>query len=216
MGIFHFFHSSKKGKSPEDGQKSVATELETLAIRKMPSSEKKMSPSRNQEPDTRLQNKNSSNTSSGSESVPVSSVNNGKTVSCVYPIADMENHTDALLKEADSNEDYLLSADEIAEYGLTGEKIYQYEFYPQLTSLQAVSDSDDTIIEVLTDGNVIGKILPEHTGHILQLLLQGRIDSLYCEIHGGAYRYPLSYNGTVKIKEGKDPCTGELYIDELQ
>ena len=108
-----------------------------------------------------------------------------------YRATGMSYQLEALLSIGSENEDYGKNKKELAEEGLTDQRIYQYDFYPQKIELVPEPDNphDPNAIKVMADGVHIAYIKAGACAHLLKAIKSGQVKKIDCEITGGKYKY---------------------------
>lgn len=87
------------------------------------------------------------------------------------------------------NDDYDLTAAEVAETHDFGDRIYEYEFFAKPTLIpEPENPHDSNAIRVEADGVHIGYIKAGSCSHVRKLMDAGRIVSMDLEIYGGQYK----------------------------
>lgn len=114
-----------------------------------------------------------------------------------HKVAGISYRTEELLTLGTENPDYSLTKKQLIEEGLTDERIYRTDFYPDTCELVPEPDNpeDPKAIKVVVDGAHIGYIKQGSCAHIHKLLREDRIEGIDCEISGGPYKVVLTdYN----------------------
>lgn len=108
-----------------------------------------------------------------------------------YKVTGMSHRLDALLRLAIENDDYELSKRDLIDYGLTDQRVWQYEFHPVKTELVPEPDNphDPNAIKVVVDGEHVGYIKRGSCAHLLKVIHEGRLGRIGCMIGGGSYKY---------------------------
>lgn len=114
-----------------------------------------------------------------------------------HKVAGISYRTEELLSLGLENYDYDLSKKQLIDAGLTDERVYRTDFYPDTCELipEPENPEDPKAIKVVVDGVHIGYIKQGSCAHIHKLLREARIEDIDCEISGGPYKVVLTdYN----------------------
>lgn len=124
-----------------------------------------------------------------------------------HKVAGLSFREDAIAALQCENGDFSSSKRELIDMGMTGERIYKYDFYPIKTELIPEPDNevDPNAIKVVVDGQHIGYIKKGSCAHIRRLLNNGSIKSVDVEIAGGPYKF---------IRESWDEYGNDVYTLE--
>lgn len=111
-----------------------------------------------------------------------------------HKVAGVSYRTEELLSLGVTNEDYDLTKKQLIEAGLTDERVYQTDFYPDTCELipEPENPEDPKAIKVVADGVHIGYIKKGSCAHIHKLLREDRIESVSCDIGGGDYKIVIT------------------------
>lgn len=111
-----------------------------------------------------------------------------------HKVAGISYRTEELLSLGLENYDYDLSKEQLIEAGLTDERVYRMDFYPDTCELipEPENPEDPKAIKVVVDGVHIGYIKQGSCAHIHKLLREDRIEDIDCEISGGSYKVVLT------------------------
>lgn len=111
-----------------------------------------------------------------------------------HKVAGISYRTEELLSLGLENYDYDLSKKQLIEAGLTDERVYRTDFYPDTCELipEPENPEDPKAIKVVVDGVHIGYIKQGSCAHIHKLLREDRIEDIDCEISGGPYKVVLT------------------------
>lgn len=124
-----------------------------------------------------------------------------------HKVAGLSFHEDALEELWCENEDYSCGKRELVDMGMTGERIWKYEFFCSGAELIPEPDNeiDPNAIKVVVKGQHIGYIKKGSCAHIRKLLNSDSIKSIDIEIGGGPYKY---------IEEDYDEDGNDVYTLE--
>ena len=138
-----------------------------------------------------------------------------------YRATGMSYRLDALLSIGSENEDYSKTKKELAEEGLTDQRIYQYDFYPRKIELVPEPDNphDPNAIKVMADDVHIAYIKAGSCAHLLKAIKSGQVKKIDCEITGGKYKYlscDCDEDGreTYSMEKGEAPYSVVLHVTE--
>lgn len=108
-----------------------------------------------------------------------------------HKVAGVTHHMDAFYALRKENYDYKMTKREIIDCGMTDERIWQYEFYPEKTELvpEPGNPYDPHAIKVMVDGQHIGYIKKGSCAHVHNLIKSGLIEKISVEIGGGKYKF---------------------------
>lgn len=111
-----------------------------------------------------------------------------------HKVAGISYRTQALMTLGIKNEDYDLTKKQLVEEWLIGERVYRTDFYASRCELipEPENPEDPKAIKVVVDGAHIGYIKKGSCARIHKLLREDRIESVSCEIGGGAYKVVLT------------------------
>lgn len=136
-----------------------------------------------------------------------------------HKVAGLSFREDALAELQCENGDFSSSKRELVDMGMTGERIYKYDFYPVKTELIPEPDNevDPNAIKVVVDGQHIGYIKKGSCAHIRKLLNSDSIKSVDIEITGGPYKFieeDWDENGkdVYTLEKGTAPYSAKLTI----
>ena len=123
-----------------------------------------------------------------------------------HKVAGISFRTEALLSIGTKNPDYDLTWEQLIEEGLTDERVYRTEFYPNQCEVipEPINPEDPHAIKVLADGVHIGYIKKGSCAHIYKLLREGRVVSISCDIGGGAYKFIQTTDNEVDMEYDED------------
>lgn len=107
-----------------------------------------------------------------------------------YKVAGVTFRSEQIKKLGIENEDYFKSKRGLIEAGLTDERVWKYEFYPETAELEPEPDNpeDPNAIKVLVDGEHVGYIKRGSCAHIRKILDNNEISNITCTIGGGPYK----------------------------
>lgn len=140
---------------------------------------------------------NSTNTQNRKEPVPITKtrppmVKAAQDVSKTewHHVAGITYRQDAIKQLGYENDEYDYTKREIIDAGLEDEKIYQIEFDTGVTVLEPEPDNphDPNAVKVVVDGVHVGYIKKVDCTHVKSLILDGRVQKIRSEIHGGKYK----------------------------
>ena len=106
-----------------------------------------------------------------------------------YKVAGITHYEKSILKFAQANAAYSMSAKDLLAAKLCNKNIYQFNF-PQLqTELFPEPDNpqDPNAIKVIVGGVHVGYIKAGSCKHVLKLIAENRIEKIDCEIGGGKF-----------------------------
>lgn len=111
-----------------------------------------------------------------------------------HKVAGISFREDALRSLGTANDEFNLTKRRMIEDGLIGERVYKTEFFTISCDLIPEPDNpaDPNAIRVVVDGAHIGYIKKGSCAHIHNLLREGRIQKVSCEIGGGPYKIILT------------------------
>lgn len=120
-----------------------------------------------------------------------------------YKVAGVTQYVDNIMNLATLNPYYGMSKRELVDEGMTGEKVWQYDFYPEKVQLEPEPDNafDPNAIKVIVDGEHVGYIKSGSCAHLLKVIKENRIVSIRGTIGGGAYKYVSEEYDDEKDKE---------------
>ena len=136
-----------------------------------------------------------------------------------HKVTGTSYHLDAIQAMGVYNYDYDKNKRELIEDGLTGERIWQTDFFPRVTTLEPEPDNpqDPKAIKVVVDGVHIGYIKAGSCAHIHKVIREGRLESVKCEIKGGKYKIVLEDfdedgDSVYELEKDDVPIYADLYI----
>lgn len=120
-----------------------------------------------------------------------------------YKVAGVTQYVDNIMNLATLNPYYGMSKRELVDEGMTGEKVWRYDFYPEKIQLEPEPDNafDPNAIKVIVDGEHVGYIKSGSCAHLLKVIKENRIVSIRGTIGGGAYKYVSEEYDDEKDKE---------------
>lgn len=128
-------------------------------------------------------------------------------------------HLDAIKALGVYNFDYDKNKREMIEDGLVGERIWQTDFFPRVTTLEPepTNPEDPKAIKVVVDGVHIGYIKAGSCAHIHKVMREGRLESVKGEIKGGKYKiivedFDEDGNSTYSLERDDVPIYADVYI----
>lgn len=117
------------------------------------------------------------------------------------------------------NDDYSLTKRMMIDEGLIGERVYKMDFYAYDVELlpEPENPEDPRAIRVVVDDVHIGYIKKGSCAHIHNLLREGKIESIECEIKGGQYKILLEDcdeygKDTYELEKDEAPIYADLFI----
>ena len=110
-----------------------------------------------------------------------------------HKVTGTNHYLDNIKNLATPNSYYDLSKSDMIEYGLDGDRIYQYDYYPKNIELVPEPDNphDTKAIKVIIDGEHVGYIKQGSCPRIHNLINKNLIEKIDAEIEGGKYKIVL-------------------------
>lgn len=124
-----------------------------------------------------------------------------------FQVAGVSHYSDDIMEKiAYENDDYSLSARELADIYDVGDRIFEYSFDDCNASLvpEPTNEHDPNAVRVEVNGILIGYIKRGSCSHVKNLLNSPDFDHVKVEIGGGKYK--RLYEDEDKIKVEKDSC----------
>lgn len=144
-------------------------------------------------------------TESASEEIPSESVKSNKInyVERTYHVAGTSFRESCIELLGSKNADYDMTKKELTDFGMTDERIWEYEFDPSNVELipEPENPHDPNAVKVIVDGEHVGYIKKGSCKHILKLIAEDRILRIDCEIGGGNYKIVSEEYDDEKDKE---------------
>lgn len=112
-------------------------------------------------------------------------------VGVTYKVAGVSFYEDNIMSLALRSSEYTLSKRELIEEGLTDERVWEYEFYPDKVEVVPEPDNpeDPKALKVLVDGVHVGYIKKGSCARLRRLMDGDRIQRIDVEMGGGRYKY---------------------------
>lgn len=126
----------------------------------------------------------------------------------VAGVSFRKKEIESLAKE---NYEYDLSKRELIDEGLVDEKVWEYDFFPEVIELipEPDNEEDPNAVKVVIDGAHVGYIKSGKCTHVKKLLAADKILNISAEITGGKYKYVREDYDDYKDKETYELETGE-------
>lgn len=127
--------------------------------------------------------------------VPTKSASNisvgPKRLTKTYKVTGMQYYKEAFEFLATENADFNLTKKELIEEDLIGERIWKFEYFPKKTELipEPENPHDKNAIKVIVDDKHVGYIKSGSCSHLLNVIREGRIESISCNMGCGPYKY---------------------------
>lgn len=135
-----------------------------------------------------------------------------------YKVTGVSHYTDAFDNMAAENPDYDLDEQELIDSGLIGQRVWQYEFYPEVVEVipEPTNFHDPNAIKVVVDDELIGYIKAGSCAHLNRIISEGKLGRITCIMGGGPYKYiSEDEDGDYNMDEGESRYFAELHIEEL-
>lgn len=122
---------------------------------------------------------------------PVQQEEKPKPHGVTYKVAGVSFYEDNIMSLAMRSSEYTMSKRELIDEGLTDERVWEYEFYPDKVEIVPEPDNpeDPKALKVLVDGVHVGYIKKGSCARMRRLLDGDRIHRIDVEMGGGRYKY---------------------------
>lgn len=114
-----------------------------------------------------------------------------KPLGVTYKVAGVTHYKDNIMSLAVESPAYSWSKRELIEEGLTDERVWEYDFYPDKVEIVPEPDNpeDPKALKVLVDGVHVGYIKAGSCARLRRLMDEDRILRIDVEMGGGRYKY---------------------------